>query len=568
MGHGGRAQPPPLSAPTLGAEEELQVVDAGTGRLVSRADEVLDRLGDRTVAGAGSVVPELTRSQVETVTGVSSGVEDLLGRALALRSAVARAAATQGLAVLASATPVLGDAAEQVVASGDRYVELQERAPFLVREQLIAGLHVHLGLAGLAGDASGTDDHGSAPDEHSRPDERSRPDDDERAAVVDGLRPWLPVLLAITANSPYWLGHDTGFASYRYVHWQRWPVVGPPPRVGDAAGWSRRVAEMVGTGVVPDASYVYWDARLSSRFPTVEVRVADVMATLDDTVAYVSLVRGLAVRAVLDHRAGRPQPDVPQHVLRAAMWRAARHGLDDALVHPLEGGLVPARDAVAAMAEHARPGLELTGDGALLHDGLGRLATDGNGARRQRRAFERRGWDGVVDLLRVDPDAGPARATRGDGNGWVECDCGHRHWGRHGAAGLLAVRPGAHGRPEALLQLRASWTHQGGTWGLPGGARDSHESVAEAARREAFEETCLDPQGLVVVGEHVDDHGTWSYTYVLVRAPRDAHATVANPESDAVEWVPVDEVGRRRLHPALQQAWPGLLQLLARVAVD
>ncbi|MGN6302366.1 MAG: glutamate--cysteine ligase [Angustibacter sp.] len=530
---------------TLGVEEELHVADAATGRLLSSAPVVLAELeaAATDLAAAGTTVSELTLSQVETVTGVATSTADVLQRALTLRAGAAAAAERHGLALLASGTPVLGDAAEQQVADAERYDRLRARGAGLVTQQLIAGLHLHLGV----GDPSGAD----------------LVDDDVRVAAVDGLRPWLPALLAITANSPFWLGSDTGFASYRQIHWQRWPVVGPPPRTRDTRGWQEAVAGLVATEVVDDASYVYWDVRLSTRFPTVEVRVADVPATVDDAALFVGLVRALAVRAVDDHAAGREVLDPPQHVLRAAMWQGARYGLEGGLLDPTSARTVAAADVVDALVRHAEPGLERTGDSDLVRQGLHRLRRDGNGAMRQRRAFARAGWPGVLDVVRVDPHAELARPTTGDGNGWVQCACGGKHWGRNGAAGLLARRPGERG-PQVLLQLRAPWTHEGGTWGLPGGARDSHESVVEAATREAREETCLDSSGLVEVARHVDDHGSWSYTYVVVDAPAGTSATVANPESDAVEWVDLDHVERLPLHPALAVRWPVLRGLLER----
>jgi 8-oxo-dGTP pyrophosphatase MutT (NUDIX family) len=407
-------------------------------------------------------------------------------------------------------------------------------------------------------------------------------DDDVRVAVVDALRPWLPVLLAMTANSPYFLGRDTGFASYRQVHWQRWPVAGPPPATGDAAGWHAAVRSVVEAGVVDDASFVYWDVRLATRFPTVEVRVADVVPTVEDAALLVALVRGLAARVLADRADGRRSgdparlPDVPQHALRAAMWRAARYGLQDRLVDPRTGALVAAPLVVRGLLEEALPGLERCGDVEVAREGMRRLAREGNGAQRQRAAFERAGWAGVLDVVRVRPDAPAPRlrppsasaagtadgttapsALAGDGNGWVECVCGQKHWGRHGAAGLLAVRPGADG-PEVLMQLRSPWTHQGGTWGLPGGARDSHESVSQAARREAHEETGVDPAALTDVDQVVVDHGTWSYTYVLAGARPGTVAVVANRESDDVAWLPLDDVAGLELHPALREVWPRL----------
>jgi glutamate---cysteine ligase / carboxylate-amine ligase len=540
---------PGMSAPTLGVEEELHVAAADSGRLVSRAGDVLQRAAPD--ARDGALVAELTLSQVETVTAVASGVEDVAMRAAALRRVAAGSAREAGLDLLACGTPVLGDADEQRVAPDERYQALLTRAAGLVREQLIAGMHVHVGTTGLGVAVDGVDD-------------------EARVAVVQALRPWLPALLAITANSPYFLGRDTGFASYRHVHWQRWPVAGPPPVVGNAAEWHAAIGSVVDAGVVDDASYVYWDVRLATRYPTVEVRVADVVPTVEDAALFVALVRGLAARVLVERADGRDpgrwQPAVPQHALRAAMWRAARHGLEDRLVDPRTGTLIAAPLVVRGLLEAALPGLEQGGDVDLAREGLRRLARDGNGAQRQRAAYERAGWPGVLEVVRVRPDAplpqlrprpDAAPDLAGDGNGWVECACGQRHWGRHGAAGLLAVRPGSAG-PEVLMQLRSPWTHQGGTWGLPGGARDSHESVSQAARREAHEETGVDPGTLTDVDEVVVDHGTWSYTYILASAAPGTPATVANRESDAVEWLPLDRVGDLELHPALREVWPRL----------
>lgn len=141
-----------------------------------------------------------------------------------------------------------------------------------------------------------------------------------------------------------------------------------------------------------------------------------------------------------------------------------------------------------------------------------------------------------------------------DGNGWVECQLGHRHWGLHGAAGLLLHTVDADGSLRALLQHRAEWCHHGGTWGLPGGARDSHESVQEAALREAVEETALDADRVRVRHTFVDDHGGWSYTTVYADSLTSL-ATVPNEESAALEWVEVDRVSSLSLHPGFGTTW-------------
>jgi 8-oxo-dGTP diphosphatase len=145
----------------------------------------------------------------------------------------------------------------------------------------------------------------------------------------------------------------------------------------------------------------------------------------------------------------------------------------------------------------------------------------------------------------------------GDGNGWVVCSLGHRHWGLFGAAGLL-VTDGA----RVVLQHRAPWTHEGGTWALPGGARDSHEDVVTAALREAAEESGLDPVAVVPFGEWVVDHGGWSYTTVVARAVADFLPHAANAESVEIRWWDIDDVDRLHLHDGFAGAWPQLRGML------
>ena len=151
------------------------------------------------------------------------------------------------------------------------------------------------------------------------------------------------------------------------------------------------------------------------------------------------------------------------------------------------------------------------------------------------------------------PHTGGVR--HGDGDGWVHCDAGHRHWGRHGAAGLLLAHPAAGG--VVLLAHRAAWSHHGNTWGIPGGARDSHESAVEAALREATEETGLDPGTVRVHGESVDDHGGWSYVTVRAVMATDEPPILspADDESTELRWTPLAEVARLPLHPGFAAFW-------------
>lgn len=158
---------------------------------------------------------------------------------------------------------------------------------------------------------------------------------------------------------------------------------------------------------------------------------------------------------------------------------------------------------------------------------------------------------------------------RGDGDGWSRGPDGLRHWGRFGAAGLLLRAPLAGGGSAVLLQHRAPWSHQGGTWALPGGARDSHETPVHAAVREAWEEAGINPDDIRVRGERVTATALSGWTYITVVA--DAVMTLPtsrNRESSALEWVPEDEVDTHPLHPGFAASWPALRAAPARVHLD
>ncbi len=150
---------------------------------------------------------------------------------------------------------------------------------------------------------------------------------------------------------------------------------------------------------------------------------------------------------------------------------------------------------------------------------------------------------------------------RGDGDGWTRCSLGHRHWGLHGAAGLLVRYDDPAGTSRVLLQYRALWSHHGGTWGVLGGARNSDETARHTAAREAVEEAGVAPGSYAVVGEHVDDHGGWSYTTVVARAATAFPAPQLTAESLAVEWVDVDRLPELPLHPGFAASWPQVREI-------
>ena len=142
-----------------------------------------------------------------------------------------------------------------------------------------------------------------------------------------------------------------------------------------------------------------------------------------------------------------------------------------------------------------------------------------------------------------------------DGDGWAQCERGHRHWGLHGASGLLAVHHDTLGVPYVLMQKRSLWSHHGGTWGLPGGARDSHEDAVASALREAREEAALGGDGLRVQGVYLDDHGGWTFETVIAESAGLLHAAPANGESTELLWLALPEIAARNLHPGFAETW-------------
>lgn len=150
-----------------------------------------------------------------------------------------------------------------------------------------------------------------------------------------------------------------------------------------------------------------------------------------------------------------------------------------------------------------------------------------------------------------------------DGDGWIQCQCGSKHWGLNGAAGILLFR-----ERSILLQHRAPWVHNGDTWGIPGGARDSHESITEAAIREAVEEMGINPEFLTPIETFSDDHGSWRYDTVIARADTQLVAHELNDEAHEVRWIDVDEVTRFSLHPSFAQTWPLLKLRLENILTE
>jgi len=215
------------------------------------------------------------------------------------------------------------------------------------------------------------------------------PDRDAAIGVSNRLRPWLPLLLALTANSAIYRNADTGHASWRSVLWARWPSAGPPPQFASADEYDAAVDMLCHSGVIRDNGMVYWDVRPSRNFPTIEVRVADVPATVAESVTFAALVRGCVMTALEEHRRGEPVQPLASFALKAAYWKAARDGLDGDSLDLQEHAPAPTRQLLEQLIDRVRPALEQVGDYELVSSGLAGVAERGNGAMRQQAAWRR-----------------------------------------------------------------------------------------------------------------------------------------------------------------------------------
>ena len=354
---------------TIGVEEEYQIVDVDTRGLRPRALRILP--GARAAVG-DQVTPELYLSQIEIGTPVCKTLAEVRAELTRLRREVNAAAEQEGSRIAAAGTHPFSHWEDQEITPRRRYAGIAEEYEQLAREHLIYGCHVHVGVK----------------------------DREVAIQVMNRARLWLTPLLALAANSPYWLGDDTGYASFRTEIWRRWPMAGTPHEFGSRSEYDALVESLVATGSVGDATKIYWDLRPSARFETLEFRVTDVCLTVDEAVMIAGLARALTRtcygQAVRDEPHARVRPEL----LHAAGWRAARYGLGADLIDVEQGRAVAAREVVERLLARLRDALEE--DQAwdevseLVRATLGR----GNGATRQREAFARSGrLEGVVDFI-------------------------------------------------------------------------------------------------------------------------------------------------------------------------
>jgi carboxylate-amine ligase len=362
---------------SVGVEEELLLVDPASGCPIAVAGLVLDHVDRVPVAddglGSGRVRrfgAELQQQQLETRTRPHVELEALAADIRGGRDLVIEAASAYGaraVAVGASPLPVTPDLVRK-----PRYEEMALRFGLTAREHLTCGCHVHVSVDSEA----------------------------EAVGVLDRIRVWLPAVLAISGNSPFWQGADTDYASYRSQAVRRWPSSGPTDVFGSVAAYRDLVSDMISCGVLIDEGMVYFDARVSRSYPTVEIRVADVCLDARDTVLVAAICRGLVETAAGEWAVHQPAPVVSTALLRLATWQAGRYGLDGGLLDPFTAQPRPAHDVVGQLLDHIGPALCLSGDETLAEEGLERVIARGNGAGQQRAALQGTGHlVGMMDAL-------------------------------------------------------------------------------------------------------------------------------------------------------------------------
>jgi glutamate---cysteine ligase / carboxylate-amine ligase len=305
---------------SFGIEEEYYLVHAGSRALVKEPPRRL--IASLKTAHGPSFSEEFMRSQIEVSTPVCGSADDARTALIDLRRSIARKARRYGLAPIAAATHPFTLWRHQRHRDSQRYNAIADDFQALGRRMLICGLHVHIGI--------------------------ERPDD--RIALMNDLRPYLPLFLALSGSSPFWGGEITGLKSYRTAINDATPRKGIPEAFANWRDFERAAAALVDAGVIEDATKIWWDVRPSVRFPTLEVRIMDVCPLIEDTIAITSLLRCLC-RYLDRTRAARRGRPVAALLCNENRWRAQRYGLSQGLIDTEHGGMVAISDLVETLLD-------------------------------------------------------------------------------------------------------------------------------------------------------------------------------------------------------------------------
>jgi len=351
---------------TFGVEEEYLVVDPRTGIPLPVGDKIVELSREGGADHRFALTTEFQCEQVESVSQVCNSLDMVESSLLTGRSRADSLAQEFGARIVALGTSPMPVAPH--VTPQKRYGEIAARFGLTSSEQLTCGYHVHVGIES----------------------------DDEGVGVLDRIRPWLQVFLALSVNSPFWNGRETGYSSYRRAVWTRLPITGPTELFGPAEAYHRAVQSLVATEVILDEGMVYFDARLCRNHPTVEIRVADVCLDAEDAVLIAALARALVETAAREWAAGEAAPRVSVSVLQMAMWRASKSGLRGKLLDPHDWRPRKATEVVTALVDHVRQALDEAGDLPRVVESLERLLGHGTGAQFQHLTFAETGSHSAV----------------------------------------------------------------------------------------------------------------------------------------------------------------------------
>jgi carboxylate-amine ligase len=346
---------PKFSGPsyTLGIEEELMILDAETLGLTSAVDDLVEDTAD------GEIKPELMQSVLEIATKLCTDTREAGAQIRALRRQVRDTAARHGLTIGSAGTHPTALWEDQRISAEDRYRHLVSDLRFVARQEIIFGLHVHVGID----------------------------DADKAIHIANGMRVHVPILLALSANSPFWRAGATGLASSRMPIFRAFPRVGIPPSYDGWADYERRIGFMVESGVIRDYTYLWYDVRPHPNFGTVEVRAMDGQTRVEHTLALAALIQAMVKELAEHYEAGKQLAAYPYEMLDENKWLAARHGLEGELVDLPERRLVGARELARRLYDRLREHAQDLGSEADL-EGVVDLLENGNGARRQQLVYE------------------------------------------------------------------------------------------------------------------------------------------------------------------------------------
>src|SRR5436309_556545 len=353
---------------TLGIEEEFAIIDPETRELRSHIQEILEY---GKVILKEQIKPEMHQSVVELGTEICQSIVDARAHVIELRSRLAELAARSGLKIASVGTHPFSHWRDQLITQGERYREIVKDMQQLARANLIFGLHVHVGI----------------------------PDRDVAIHVMNQARYFLPHIYALSVNSPFWVGQDTGLKGYRLKVFERFPRTGIPDAFESLSEYEDYCKLLVKTGCVDNAKKIWWDIRLHPFFETLEVRVCDAQSRVDDTLAIAALIQAVIAKLHKLLRQNMSFRIYRRRLLDENRWRASRYGIDGKLIDFGRETEVETRSLLNELLEFVSTAVnELGSEKEMAH--IERIMREGTGADRQLAAYERtRNIKAVVDHI-------------------------------------------------------------------------------------------------------------------------------------------------------------------------